>query len=589
MDRVIALLVLVAALWLSGLLLYIACARSAPPLQQHGHHNVRSNTAAISSMQQQQQQQQPDDASLPASLPSSPSPPSASLPSRSPLPAAADWSSSLPNAAIVVLTYNRPTYLRRTLDALVQAEGAAHFSLFVSQDGSEPDLSSLTAEYAAHGLTLLRRERRALLSPEQPGTAYLAQHYAFAFDSVLLHRNHSHVVVLEDDLLVSPDFLILMRDTAPLLASDPTVFCVSSWHDNGRRGLVYDPHRLFRTQYFPGLGWMMRRELWTDELRPAFPLDQWDHFMRLDSVHRQRSCIVPELSRNRNIGEQGTNMAGAFFSRFLEPIAWQQQRVAAFSLPQVQQPEYDRRLRLQLASAEVLGRVTDAGVRERLVAIRDGRAAAGASLVVYRLEEYRVVSEVFSLLSVPRATYGGVSTLRAASDVRDTLLPALPTLEPSGGFPSPADPSHWLFLVDARRVNYSLHLPDWLLPSSPHHALLWSPHPELVTLTSRQGESCDALCARSSRPGDGRPLRCDDDQFALLNSCSALRRHFPCEAGCQGGVVGPDVPNYVSSSDKPEMFRSCLVQEESPTCAASHWSAQRLCPCRPQHQPPPEH
>jgi hypothetical protein len=40
---------------------------------------------------------------------------------------------------------------------------------------------------------------------------------------------------------------------------------------------VDDERRLFRTHYFPGLGWLMRRELWL-ELRDKWPLDHWDHW-----------------------------------------------------------------------------------------------------------------------------------------------------------------------------------------------------------------------------------------------------------------------------------------------------------------------
>ena len=51
----------------------------------------------------------------------------------------------------------------------------------------------------------------------------------------------------------------------------------------------------------------MRRELW-EELSPKFPLEHWDHWMRLASTHKGRDCIAPLVSRNYNIGVQGANM-----------------------------------------------------------------------------------------------------------------------------------------------------------------------------------------------------------------------------------------------------------------------------------------
>ena len=34
-----------------------------------------------------------------------------------------------------------------------------------------------------------------------------------------------------------------------------------------QKQFVKDTRRLFRTDFFPGLGWMLRRQLWEQELR----------------------------------------------------------------------------------------------------------------------------------------------------------------------------------------------------------------------------------------------------------------------------------------------------------------------------------
>ena len=57
-------------------------------------------------------------------------------------------------------------------------------------------------------------------------------------------------------------FLAFFEATAPLLRADPTLWCVSSWNDNGFAPIAKDNTRLFRTNYFPGLGWMLRKQLW---------------------------------------------------------------------------------------------------------------------------------------------------------------------------------------------------------------------------------------------------------------------------------------------------------------------------------------
>lgn len=42
-------------------------------------------------------------------------------------------------------------------------------------------------------------------------------------------------------------------------------------NDNGVRALTSHPRRLFRTDVFPGLGWMLRAQFWQEELRHKWP------------------------------------------------------------------------------------------------------------------------------------------------------------------------------------------------------------------------------------------------------------------------------------------------------------------------------
>jgi len=50
------------------------------------------------------------------------------------------------------------------------------------------------------------------------------------------------------------------------MKKDPTIWCVSAWNDNGKPNLInetaYD--MLHRTDFFPGLGWMMNKDLWKE-------------------------------------------------------------------------------------------------------------------------------------------------------------------------------------------------------------------------------------------------------------------------------------------------------------------------------------
>lgn len=63
---------------------------------------------------------------------------------------------------------------------------------------------------------------------------------------------------------------------------------------------------LYRTDFFPGLGWMLTRELW-DELGPKWPRSYWDDWVRAPEQRSGRACIRPEISRTRTFGKKGVS------------------------------------------------------------------------------------------------------------------------------------------------------------------------------------------------------------------------------------------------------------------------------------------
>ena len=138
-----------------------------------------------------------------------------------------DWLLPLQHAAMLLLCYNRPEYLEKTLTSLFGVEGASTLPVYVSQDGDHAPTAAVSPNPHPHpipnphphphphpkpnpkvarrfNVTLWQRPRVPLLSPRQQGQAYLAQHYKSALDRVLLEQNHSHAIVLEDDMVRPP-------------------------------------------------------------------------------------------------------------------------------------------------------------------------------------------------------------------------------------------------------------------------------------------------------------------------------------------------------------------------------------------------
>ncbi|KAF3625902.1 Alpha-1,3-mannosyl-glycoprotein 2-beta-N-acetylglucosaminyltransferase [Capsicum annuum] len=195
----------------------------------------------------------------------------------------------MPVAAVVVMACNRADYLERTIKSILKYPFIFPHSLllyacllslaeptFLStslwQDGSNPDVRKLALSYDQ--LTYMQHLDFEPVHTERPGEliAYykIARHYKWALDQLFHKHNFSRVIILEDDMEIAVDFFAYFEAGATLLDRDKSIMAVSSWNDNGQRQFVQDPYALYRSDFFPGLGWMLSKSTWA-ELSPKWP------------------------------------------------------------------------------------------------------------------------------------------------------------------------------------------------------------------------------------------------------------------------------------------------------------------------------
>ncbi|KAF7226519.1 alpha-1,3-mannosyl-glycoprotein 2-beta-N-acetylglucosaminyltransferase a [Nothobranchius furzeri] len=231
---------------------------------------------------------------------------------------------SQPVIPILVIACNRVT-IRRCLDKLLEHRPSTELHpIVVSQDCGHAETAEVIRSYGDKITHLKQPDLSDIaVQPEHKkfqGYYKISRHYHWALSQVFQNISYSSVVIVEDDLEVAPDFFEYFRSLLPLLKSDPNLWCVSAWNDNGRDGFV-DPGKaelLYRTDFFPGLGWMILRELW-EELEPKWPSAFWDDWMRHPEQRRNRACIRPEISRTLTFGRQGVSL-GQFYDKYLRYI-----------------------------------------------------------------------------------------------------------------------------------------------------------------------------------------------------------------------------------------------------------------------------
>mmetsp|Transcript_24363 Transcript_24363/g.51031 ORF Transcript_24363/g.51031 Transcript_24363/m.51031 type:complete len:631 (-) Transcript_24363:53-1945(-) len=273
------------------------------------------------------------------------------------------------DSPVLVFTFNRADYLERTLwkiflnhpaqsqhqaEKKLRNEGKDNLEkgmsgrlagapIIISQDGENLEVKAVIDTYRdlfemKLGVPLYRIEHpRVTLKTtefEEEWTSpykLLAAHYGWAMEQVFSGVAYTHgdnhnrqtpspplpkrLIILEEDIEIADDFFSLMNSTADLLDSDDTLLAVSAFNDNGKEQHVADPKRLVRTDFFPGLGWMVSRNVWEGPashpgtgLKVNWAPDGfWDDWLRENAQRRGRQIIRPEVSRTFHFG----NMHGA--------------------------------------------------------------------------------------------------------------------------------------------------------------------------------------------------------------------------------------------------------------------------------------
>eukprot|EP01084_Bolivina_argentea_P252983 424826_1 len=153
------------------------------------------------------------------------------------------------NPCIVILTYNRPKQLLRTINSLLSIEGVISYQIYISQDGTNPSttnmikntINAISYKEESNDKRIIKHIIHKQANYVRDPTSKLAIHYKFMFNIIFNELNHSHAIILEDDMIFSFDFLEYFASTVYLLNNDlNNLFCISSWNDYGQNFLNHN-------------------------------------------------------------------------------------------------------------------------------------------------------------------------------------------------------------------------------------------------------------------------------------------------------------------------------------------------------------
>ena len=219
-------------------------------------------------------------------------------------------------APITIMASNRPHYLYAMLAKLLSVPGVNKNMVTVYVDGFHDEVIALT------DLLDVRIVEHNPLPPSHANTFFevrLHQQYKFALgDTFKKHPHAEFMMIFEEDLEVSVDIMDYFSQFIPLLLTDESVYCISAWNDNGFKHSTNDPAMAYRSEWFPGLGWILKRNVW-NEIEPKWlTIDQagdWDFLLRDTRLRKDRECIFPDISRTFHMGKIGQHQ-NSYISNF---------------------------------------------------------------------------------------------------------------------------------------------------------------------------------------------------------------------------------------------------------------------------------
>lgn len=337
---------------------------------------------------------------------------------------------------LIIFTCKRENYLRETLtDVLkyIPNDCSIGCPIIISQDGTYDTVAAVIQEFE----TVFREQRNIPLVHMQHKSAVrkgsnnsyqaLAQHYGWAltqvFGGMIAHTVPQRIIILEEDIHIAPDFFDYFRSMAPILDADPSLLAISAFNDNGMKGTVKDVTRLLRSDFFPGLGWMMTSRLWKTELQSRWPSGYWDDWLREPSQRHDRKIVRPEVSRTFHFGTTGgasNNQFGGTLSKVkLNDVVvdWSK---AVESMEYIKsEPAFDEHYWNEIQSAKLALTVEVASE-----AIRDG----SVRLEYSNFKQFQQYARHFQLMDdekagIPRTAYKGVVETRPQGEHLLFLIP----------------------------------------------------------------------------------------------------------------------------------------------------------------------
>lgn len=177
----------------------------------------------------------------------------------------------------------------RTLETTLMQPGIDPKMVLVAHDENFPEYADLSTLFGFQNVSL------------KSSTAY-EDIFRKALEAGWIHFSQSkHMIVIEEELILAPDFLYFMQQCLSILDKDPSLLAVSAWNYNGYDVTSGDKNAVYRVEEFPGLAFLIQWSVYEKYIAQNFlnccHKRVWDHWTLTDSTNIPGDIVIPDVSR----------------------------------------------------------------------------------------------------------------------------------------------------------------------------------------------------------------------------------------------------------------------------------------------------
>ena len=249
---------------------------------------------------------------------------------------------------VVIIPGLNHNALVKTMETTIMQPGVNLNNVIIAWDEKFPEHADLASLFGFKNMSL-------------PSSRSYSEQMMKAIQKVcMLYKNSKYVIVLEEELILAPDFLYFLSQLHPVLESDNSLLGVSAFNYYGFETTSSKHSVVYRVEDFPGLGFMMKMPVFLKAVKGTeqvfSKVRAWDGWKIPALNISLGEMLIPDVSRVYRQPYEGSNRDEDFLVELFNKhrVTNLEKDVKLVNLEKLKEDEYEEFIAMQLKKARLI-------------------------------------------------------------------------------------------------------------------------------------------------------------------------------------------------------------------------------------------